>query len=169
MVGARGCTLKKVLTLSLVTLLTSLVTLTGLVSFMPNRAMAVQKNDACHQTAGFFNFPTWYEYLEVGPKSSSKGTDPCAIIGPADPVTGELDFQRALPRIALAIVEVMLRVAGMAAVAMVIFAGFKYMTSQGEPDATKKAQATAANALIGLTVAVLASVIVTFVGSTLWQ
>lgn len=157
--------MRKLWTASLVTILVSVVSLVGLIGLTPSRVYADVKNDDCHKSSGLLGFPTWYEYLDVGPK----GSDPCAIIGPADTTLGgELDFQKVLPRIALAIIEILLRIAGMVAVGMVIFAGFKYMTSQGEPDATKKAQSTAVNALIGLAVAVLASVIVSFVGRTLW-
>ena len=56
----------------------------------------------------------------------------------------------------------------MVAMGYTIFGGFKYMTSQGEPDATKKAQGTVTNALIGLAIAMLATAIVGFVGGKLW-
>lgn len=134
----------------------------GSAGLLPQTVSAAQ-NDACHQSGSFLNFPTWYEYLEVG----NKGDDPCAIIGPTE-ANGEFSFPKALPRIALAIVEIMLRVAGMVAVVFTIVGGFKYMTSQGEPDATKKAQGTVVNALIGLAIAMLATAIVGFVGSKLW-
>ncbi len=137
----------------------------GTTFLLPNTVSAA-KSDNCHQSGGFLGFPTWYEYLEIGPK----GDDPCAIIGPSTQVGGkdEFSFQLALPRIALALVDIMLRVAGMVAVGYTIFGGFKYMTSQGEPDATKKAQGTVTNALIGLAIAMLATAIVGFVGGKLW-
>lgn len=131
-------------------------------------------NDECHQRDGFLSFPTWYEYLDVGPKYNKENVlvDNCAIIGPTAPVDGkskeEFSIQKAIPRIALALVDIMLRVAGMVAVGYVIFGGFKFMTSQGEPDATKKAQGTVTNALIGLAIAILATTIVGFVGSKIW-
>lgn len=120
-------------------------------------------DDTCHKSSSFLGLPTWYEYLEFG----TKGDDQCAIVGPADS-NGEFSFERALPRVALALIEILLRVAGMVAVGYTIFGGFKYMTSQGEPDATKKAQGTVINALIGLAIAILATTIVSFVGSKLW-
>lgn len=124
--------------------------------------------------SGFLGFPSWYEYLEIGKKEkvdkNGKVTsrDTCAIIGPKEPGTDDFSFQKALPRIGLAITEILLRVAGMVAIGYVIFGGFKYMTSQGEPDGIKQAQGTVINALIGLAVAVLAVTIVSFVGGALW-
>lgn len=136
--------------------------LTSSLVLLPSTTYAAQ-NDECHRSAGFLGLPTWYEYLEMG----TKGGDKCAITGPTDS-NGDFSFQAALPRIALAIVEILLRVAGMVAIGYVIFGGFKFMTSQGEPDATKQAQGTVTNALIGLAIAILATTIVGFVGSKLW-
>lgn len=142
-------------------LLITLTVFTASLSLAPTRVNAV-KSDACHNS--FLAFPTWYEYLDVG----QKGDDQCAIIGPKDPATNEFSFSKALPRIALAIVDILLRVAGAVAVVYVIFGGFKYMTSQGEAESTKSAQNTVVNALIGLAIAVLATAIVSFLGSKLW-
>ena len=69
--------------------------------------------------------------------------------------------------IGLGIVDILLRVAGLVAVAFVVYGGFMYMTSQGEPDKTSKAKNTLLNSLIGLTIAIMATVIVSFVGSSL--
>ena len=121
-----------------------------------------------------FWFPPWYKYLEVGTKncpvntgSTTVVTDPCGIKGPAD-ASGGLDWGQALPRIGLAIVEILLRIAGMVAVGFVIFGGFKYMTSQGEPENLKKAQSAIINALVGLAIAMLSTLIVGVIGSQLW-
>jgi hypothetical protein len=51
------------------------------------------------------------------------------------------------------------------AVGYVIYGGIQYVTSQGSPDATKKAQQTIINALIGVVLAVLAASIVAFIGN----
>ena len=134
----------------------------GVLVSQPNKAYAGGP-DACFNKSGFLGFPTWYEYLEIGPK----GNDPCAIIGPNE--NGAFSFQKALPKIGLAVTEILLRVAGMVAVGYVIFGGFKYMTSQGEPDGLKQAQGTVINALIGLAISILSVTIVSFIGGTLWQ
>jgi len=69
----------------------------------------------------------------------------------------------------LAIVDILLRIVGLVSVGFVIYGGFRYITSQGEPDATKKALATVVNALIGMAIAIFAVTIVSFMGSTLWK
>jgi hypothetical protein len=61
----------------------------------------------------------------------------------------------------------LLRVAGLAAIFFIIYAGIQYVTSQGNPDAAAKAKDTIINALIGLAVAVVAVGIVSFIGSKL--
>lgn len=133
---------------------------------MPSAAQAAAKSDECHVTGSLLGFPTWYEYLEVG----VKGEDRCAITGPDDPKgSGEFSFAKALPRIGLAIIDILLRIIGLVSVGFVIYGGFRYITSQGEPDATKKAQGTVVNALIGMAIAIFAVTIVSFVGSTLWK
>ena len=49
------------------------------------------------------------------------------------------------------------------AVIIIIVAGIQYMTSQGEPEKTKKAQATITYAVIGLVIASAAAAIIGFV------
>jgi hypothetical protein len=131
---------------------------------------------ACDKSSAFLGMPVWYKYLDVGPKTSTTkdgktSTDPCAIIGPVVTTPGEsfgtLDVQKAIPRVGLAVVEILLRIAGMVAVAFVIYGGFKYVTSQGEPEAFKAAQKTIINALIGVAIAVMAVTIVNVVGGAL--
>ena len=151
-----------------VLLVLSIAMFIGSLTALPARSYAAGPA-VCYQKSGFLGFPTWYEYLDVGPKTNEAGKviDECAIIGPEE--SGEFSFTKALPRIGLAITEILLRVAGIVTVAFVMVGGFKYMTSQGEPDGLKKAQGTVINALIGLAISVLAVTIVSFIGGTLWQ
>ncbi len=116
----------------------------------------------CDTSSSFLGFPTWYKYLDLG----AKGEDPCAIIGPIGDDKG-IDVAKAAPRIGLAIIEILLRISGMVAVAFIIYGGFRYLTSQGEPEAYKMAQKTIINALVGLVIAILAVTIVSFVGASL--
>ncbi len=121
-------------------------------------------SDSCHQP--LLGIPTWYEYLEVGPK----GDDKCAIIGPADPADAkQLDIKKVVPRVVMAIVDIMLRLAALIALAFVIYGGFRYTLSQGEPDATKKAKGTIISASVGLAITMFAATIVGFVGNILWK
>lgn len=118
-------------------------------------------NDSCHSS--FLGLPHWYEYLEVGPK----GSDPCAITGPMN--GDEFDWKAAIPRVAAAVIAILLRVAALLAVGFTIYGGFRYIISQGEPDATKKAKGTIVAASVGLVIAMFASVVVGFLGGVLWQ
>jgi hypothetical protein len=109
----------------------------------------------------FLGFPTWYAYLHglyaLAPGMSPTDTYPSLICAPT--IAGLSDIWL----IAAAIVEILLRVAGLVAVAMVIYGGVQYIISQGEPEQAKKAQGTIINALIGLVIAVVAATIVTFI------
>jgi hypothetical protein len=110
--------------------------------------------DHCGDAPNFFQFPTWYRYLEV---VHDEVTDKCEI--PVD--FGISDF----PLIGLALVDIALRVAALAAVGYVIYGGVQFVTAQGETDRTKKARQTIINALIGLVIALMAAGIVSFVGA----
>ena len=52
---------------------------------------------------------------------------------------------------------------GLVAVAIIMYGGYKYISSQGSPDKTKQAAQILAYAVIGLGVIILASLITTFV------
>jgi len=117
---------------------------------------------ACNPNQLFLGvFPTWYKYLETADITDKAGVTTCKIM---------IDFSNNPNQfwlIGLGIVDILLRVAGLVAVAFVVYGGFMYMTSQGEPDKTSKAKNTLLNSLIGLTIAIMATVIVSFVGSSL--
>lgn len=114
-------------------------------------------NAACDLKSGagfFFGFPHWYDYLD-GIKDANGKCIP-SIQGLSD-----------VWLIVAAIIEILLRVAALLAVAMVIYGGVSYMTSQGEPDKTSSAKSTVVNALIGLGIAVMAAFIVTFIAGSI--
>jgi hypothetical protein len=106
-------------------------------------------------------FVPWYQYLKVGKDS----TGSCGIksfnLLPGGGQSSDV------PLILLAIVDDMVRLAGLVAVIFVIMGGVQYATSQGNPDATAKAQSTIINALIGLAIAIIAVAFVTFLGNAL--
>jgi hypothetical protein len=98
-----------------------------------------------------FLLPTWHKYLEHDGK--------CQVTN--------FTFPDDLGAIILAIVEILLRIGTLAAVAFVIYGGFLYMTSQGEPDKAANARKTIINAVIGLVIAILATGVVSFIGGRL--
>ncbi|MCA9331168.1 hypothetical protein KC957_03890, partial [Candidatus Saccharibacteria bacterium] len=120
--------------------------------------------------SALLGLPQWFEYLDVGQKIGSDGTvvDDCAVIGPPT-ADGSLDWEKAAPRVALAIIQILLRIAGIVALVFTIYGGFRYILSQGEPDATKKAKGTIVGAAVGLVIAMFAATIVGFVGNILWK
>jgi len=113
----------------------------------------------------FFGIPTWYEYLvKAGyfavSGNSCQATSKLQFINSA----GKLDLSIIL-LIALGVLDILLRVAALIAVGYIIYAGFEYITAQGEPDKAKKALGTIINACIGLGITIIAAGAVAFVGS----
>ncbi len=110
----------------------------------------------------FFGFPHWYQYLDVQKVSIGEGADKvssCQVVN--------FHFPGDITLVVLAILDVMLRIAGMVAVGFVIYGAIQYITSQGEPDGIKKAQNTITNALIGMVIAISATAAVAFIGNSL--
>jgi ABC-type branched-subunit amino acid transport system permease subunit len=103
----------------------------------------------------FFGLPTWYKYLPYGPDSV---TNRCEVnvanIG-----------QYWL--IGLAILDMLVRVAGMVAIGYVVYGGFVYITSRGEADKIAAGRQTILNALVGVVIAVTAAAVIGFIGHTL--
>src|SRR4051812_1544207 len=102
---------------------------------------------ACTYTS-FFGLKPWYAYLP-----GCSVNDFNKLILPEDGQSGFL-------LIGLAIFDDLLRIAALVAIGFIIYGGILYVTSQGSPDQTGKAQNTIINALIGLVVAILAAAIV---------
>src|SRR5258708_1624436 len=96
---------------------------------------------SCSNT--FFGIPPWYKYLASAGKLDGK----CQIV--------TLNIPGDLTLVALGFLDILLRVAGIAAVFYVVWGGVQYVTSQGDPGRTKAAQGTIINALIGLAVTVV--------------
>lgn len=112
----------------------------------------------CDLDASQFGIPTWYKYLQGE-------TDPSGVCRVMTKFS--LTKLNALLSIGLAIVEIMLFIAGIVAVAYIIYGGFQYLLSQGNPEQTTVAKNTVLNAVIGLVIAVLASTLVRFLATRL--
>lgn len=102
--------------------------------------------------------PTWYKYLEGEPADPNNPASRCEV---------KFNPETDVGLVLLAIVEMILRIGVLVAIGFVIYGGFQYMISQGEPDKTKNARTTIINAVIGLVIATLGTVIVNFVGGRL--
>jgi len=104
----------------------------------------------------FFGFPAWYKYLD---KEGKIAGDTCTIIN-----YGPNAFQLSDIRlIVLAVIEMAVYAAGVIAVFMIIWGGFRFITSQGSPESIKSARETILYAIIGLIVSISARVIINFV------
>ena len=125
-------------------------------------ALPLFKMFAASCRSNFLLFPPWYEYMHVD--GSCNVIFNSAPNGTA-PTPG--DFFGVAVLIGLAIIDILLRVAGLVAVGFVVYGGIQYVTSQGEPDKTAKAQGTVINALIGLAITIVAIPLVSFVGNRL--
>jgi len=131
----------------------------------------------CDAKPRFFMLVPWYEYLTVKQvdtkdKDGNVLSSSCQVAGFDDVLSektenGKSHSTSPFLLVALAILDDLVRIAALVAVGFVIYGGIQYMTSQGSPESTKKAQQTIINALIGLVVAVLASSIVAYIGGNL--
>jgi hypothetical protein len=116
-------------------------------------------NSSCVPST-FFGLKPWYYYLSATPASGGSGCD-VAFNALGNGKNSDILL------VLLAIVDDLLIIAGLVAVGYVIFAGVKYITSQGSPDETAKAQSTLVNALLGLALALVAITLVSFLGNKL--
>lgn len=98
---------------------------------------------------GALPFPTWYQYLP-----GQEGAD-----GQCEIRTEGLGG-KVIILILMGIFDILLFLAGIIAVIMVIWGGFKMLSSSGEPQKITAARTTIINALVGLVIAVIASQIV---------
>jgi hypothetical protein len=106
----------------------------------------------------FFGLKAWYYYL---PQSDFDG---CNIKNFHFLAGGG---QADLPLILLAILDDLLIIAGIVAIGYVMIGAFKYVSSQGDPEQTGRAQATIINALVGTAIAIVAAAFVNFLGQKL--
>lgn len=105
--------------------------------------------EQCKAGGTFFGLPTWYKYLQC----DANGDIMLSGVGAgAVPVL-----------ILLAVFEMLLILAGMIAVAFIIYGGFKYIVSQGDSSKISAAKTTVLNAIVGLVIAVIASQVVSFI------
>jgi hypothetical protein len=133
-----------------------------------NSTTSLVGDTACNPNATFFGLPVWYKYLAATPESSTDGGSGCdfsSIFETQTPTGTKFSFEN-IVLVGLAILDMLLILAGIVAIVFVIFGGIQYMLSQGEPERTKGAQSTILNALIGLVIAIAASALINFIGNS---
>jgi hypothetical protein len=121
-------------------------------SLLHNLQSAFQSVALTCNDGNFFSFPTWYRYLPGR----------CTVNGIELP--DGFSLFDAAPLVGLAVLDILLRVAGLVAIFFVVYGGVLYVVSQGEPDKVATAKGTIINALAGLLIATFAIAIVAFVG-----
>lgn len=120
--------------------------------------------DTCGGNNFFLFIPPWYQYLVTsGMMTADKATGACTLASGLQPS----QWVDVVFLVALALLDIAMRLAGAVAAGFVIYGGIQYVTSQGEPDKTKDAQQTIINALIGLAIALVAAAFVSFIGTKL--
>lgn len=105
----------------------------------------------------FFGLVPWYQYLPLDSSCQLNGHFTLLDKG------GHSDILLIL----LAVVDDLLRIAGLVAVGFIIYASINFITSQGNPEDAASARKTAINALIGLVIATVAVGLVSYIGNTL--
>lgn len=113
-------------------------------------------------TSSFFGLPAWHKYL---PKDTNCRVVDFCFLDSSEKSSGGDCSRSSVPLIILAIIEIALRIGALIAVAFVIVGGFKFVTSQGEPDGVRSARNTILNALIGLVITILATPLVSFIAN----
>ena len=103
----------------------------------------------------FFGFPHWWKYVTKG---EYDGLGHCVP---------KVNFPSGIWGIALAIVDMLLYVAGIVAIVSIIIAGISYVTAAGSADKITSARKRIINSIVGLVIVVIASAIVSFIGSAI--
>lgn len=126
----------------------SVTAFTGLAVFAPTSAYA-----AC---SSFLtpDFPAWYRGLE---DPSTCELDESKIKDNPDGIGGVVWI------IVLNIIDIALRLVGLLAVGFIIYGGFRYLTSAGDPSRAAAGRDTIFKAVIGLVIAIVAASAVGFI------
>lgn len=103
----------------------------------------------------FLGMRAWYTDLSMDP-------DTCAVLGPKDASLedGGQSLTVFVWIIVLNILSSLMSLGGMIAFVMVIVGGFRYILSKGDPNGVIAAKRTLGTALTGITIIILAEVIV---------
>lgn len=122
-------------------------------SFSTVSAARFQAGDAC--TAQFLTFPAWYRGL--------RRDGDCNVLPPGTGNSSNL--ASFIFTIVLNIIEIGLQLVAYAAVGYIIYGGFKYLTSAGDPSRVTAGRKIITNALIGLVLSFMSIGIVNLIAS----
>lgn len=99
----------------------------------------------------FFVVPPWWEYLTQQP-------DALGQCSPVFHMPGDLWL------VGLAVLDMLLRLAGFLAVISIIVAGIEYIVATGNPEKITNARRRIIYALSGLAIALVATAVISFIG-----
>jgi len=122
------------------------------------------QSPTCSSNTSFLGIPAWYKYLEVVLSSNGKS---CEVQLRGEKIEGTNMLKKALPNIAVAVLDALLRVAGLIAFIFVVLSGFRFVFAQGDPSKEKQARSALFDAVIGMLIAMFAAFIVGFIGNNL--
>ena len=80
----------------------------------------------------------------------------------------DVEENKTLMPIAVNIIQVVLSIVGIMAVAVIIYGGFTYMTSLGDASKVQRAKNAILYGVVGMVVALLAFTVVHFVSQSIW-
>ncbi len=120
------------------------LTLMTMMTFSIAPPVATTASAACQQRV-FFTFPAWYKDVT---------DDNCDI---------EIDELNDFWVIVMNFIEILLQVVAYVAVGFIIWGGFKYIKSEGEPAKITEAKGAIMGAIIGLVIALTSVAIVEYV------
>ena len=143
-----------------VLLLFTFITLSFCLFVAPLTKTAYAKSAAECQKADFLLLPTWYKHLTFDDNCNIVFNQ--QIVNEDGSINESFDYG-AIWKIGLAIVEMLLMLAGIIAVAFTMIGAFQFATAQGSPDKVAKARNTVTNAVVGAIVAILASRVVGYI------
>lgn len=121
---------------------------------MINIVFAAFNASSCNQPSFFDILPHWWEYLKLAPDALGQ-------------CTPQFVFPNDLLAVGLAVIDIMLRLAGFLAVISIIIAGISHMFTGGSPEKASNARKRLMYALLGLVISMIASGFVTFIGRQL--
>ncbi len=101
---------------------------------------------------GFLGLPPWWKYLNAP-------VPPECIVN--------IDWPSGIWLIGLAVLDMLLRIAGLVAVISILVSSVMYVTSSGNPDRAKAALDRIISSLVGLAIVLVAAAVVAFVGNRL--
>lgn len=133
----------------------------------------------CNEHSSLFAIPSWHEFLLKKPNFTrvTEGRSVLDEVGDALPIinvgqgvnyyaegtcTPIIDSAGDVWKVALSLLQMVIRLASYAAIGMIIYAGFIYSISQGRAEKLEESKKTILYAVVGLALTLLATPIVAF-------